>query len=85
MPIRDTELGVLFGHTGGWANGMITWHLQRLTSDKPIPRGHSKSIQSEAERRLIEFCLTWQREKNHATIQAAIDCMAQNGAQINQF
>jgi hypothetical protein len=33
IPLTDTELGVLFGHTAGWANGTITWHLQYLTSD----------------------------------------------------
>jgi hypothetical protein len=85
MPITDTELSVLFGHTGGWANGIITRHLQHLTSDKPIARGRPKSVQAEAERRLIQFCLTWQREKNHVTIHAAIDFMTQNGTQINQF
>jgi hypothetical protein len=56
-----------------------------LTSDQPIAHGRPKSIQSEAERRLIEFRLTPQREKNHVTIQAVIDFMAQNGTRINRF
>jgi hypothetical protein len=70
---------------GGWVNRMITRRLQHLSSDKPIVRGRPKSVQSEAERRLIEFCLTHQREKSHVTIQAVIDFMAQNGTQINRF
>jgi hypothetical protein len=60
-------------------------HLQHLTSDKPITRDRPKSDQSEADRRLIEFCLTQQREENHVTYRAAIDFMAQNGTQINRF
>jgi hypothetical protein len=45
MTITDTELGVLFRHTGGWANGIITLHPQHLTSGRPIARGRPRSVQ----------------------------------------
>jgi hypothetical protein len=55
-----------------------TFDFRQIDSARP-----SQSVQSETERRLIEFCLTRQMEKSHVTIQAAIDLMAQNGTQIN--
>jgi hypothetical protein len=81
MPITDTGERVLCGHPGGLVNARTTWHVQHLTSDKPIAWGRPKSVQSEADRQLIEFRLTQQREKNHVTVQAATDFMAQNGTQ----
>jgi hypothetical protein len=48
MPITDTKLGVLFGHTGGWANGRITLHLQHRTLIRANPRPTAFAVNLKA-------------------------------------
>ena len=35
IPITDAELSRLFGHAGGWAQGMITKHMRELVRIGP--------------------------------------------------
>jgi hypothetical protein len=63
---------------------MMARHLQYLNSDKPIERGRPKSVKSDLERRLIQFCLSRQKDKSPVTIEAAIEFIAENGTQIDK-
>jgi hypothetical protein len=67
IDITDAKLSRLFGHSGGWAQGMITRHLHEITSANPVARGRPRLVESEGEKSLIQFCLKRQAEKRPCT------------------
>jgi hypothetical protein len=58
VPLTEAELSQLFGHAGGWVQGMISRYLQYLGSEKPIARGRPIAAESEREQRLVQYCLS---------------------------
>jgi hypothetical protein len=85
IDITDAERSRLFGHSGGWAPGMITRHLHEITSVNPIARGRPRLVESEGEQTLIQFCLKRQAEKRPASVEDFIEFMGESGVQIDRF
>jgi hypothetical protein len=79
IQITDVELNTLFGHSGGWAEGMIARHLHSANSENPTEDGRPKAIDSDKEKKHIQFCLVLQSEKNPVTVQDFIDFMHDPG------
>jgi F0F1-type ATP synthase membrane subunit c/vacuolar-type H+-ATPase subunit K len=48
-----TQIGTLFGYSGGWAQGMIARHLHSANSENPTARGCPKAIHSDKEKKLM--------------------------------
>jgi hypothetical protein len=85
VPLTDAELSQLFGHTGGWAQGIISQYLQYLGSEKSIVRSGPIAAESDREQSLVQYCFSRQAENDPVTIQDRIDFMNQNGLQIDRF
>jgi hypothetical protein len=74
-----------FGHSGGWARRMIPWHLNSTNSENPTANGRLNAIDSDKEKKPIQFCLVRQSEKNLVTVQDAIDFLHDNRVQVDRF
>jgi hypothetical protein len=85
VPLTDAELSQLFGHAGGWTQGMISQYLQYLDSEKPIAPSRPIAAESDRKQRLVQYCLSQQAQNDPVTIQDAINFMNQNGLQIDRF
>jgi hypothetical protein len=85
IQITDVKLSTPFGHSGGWAQGMIARHLHIANSENPTARWPPKAIDSDKEKKFIQFCLVRQSEKNPVTIHDAIDFMHDSRVQIDRF
>jgi hypothetical protein len=85
IDITDAEPSRLFGHSGGWAQGMITRHLHEITSANPVARGRPRLVESEGEKSLIQFCLKRQAEKRPASVEDVIEFMGESGVQVDRF
>jgi hypothetical protein len=85
IDVTDAELSRLFGHSGGWAHGMIARHLHQVSADHPISRGRPRLVESEEEKNLVQFCLARQADRQPASVQDIIDYMAASGAQVDRF
>jgi hypothetical protein len=83
IQITDVELNTLFGHCGGWAQGMIFWHWHFANSANSTASGRPKAIDSE--KKLIRFYLVRQSEKNPVIVQDAIAFMCDNRVQVDKF
>jgi hypothetical protein len=83
--IKDAGLSQLFGHSGGWAQGMIARHLHQVQTDNPVSRGRPRLAESEREKNLILFCLKRQAEKQPASVENVIDFMRESGVQVDRF
>jgi hypothetical protein len=58
---------------------MISRCLHQLQMDSPAPKGGAKLMGSEAEARLVEFCLRRQPERDPVTTDDAIESMLEAG------
>jgi hypothetical protein len=56
IQITDAELSALFGHSGRWPQGMIVRQLNSANNENPTARGRPKAIDSDKEKKLIQFC-----------------------------
>jgi hypothetical protein len=81
----DAELSILFGHSGGWAQGTIARDVHSANSEKLTARWCPKAIDSDKEKKLIQFCSVRQSEKNLVTVQDAIDFRHDNRVQVDKF
>jgi hypothetical protein len=64
---------------------MIAWYLHSANSENPTAPGRPKTIDSDKEKKIIQFWLVLQSEKNPVTIQGAIDLMHDNRVQVDRF
>ena len=85
IDVTDVELSCLFGHKGGWAQGMISRYLVHAQSENPAPKGRPRSAQSETEAILVELCLKRQAERNPLTVEDVIEFMGAKGRQVDRF
>jgi hypothetical protein len=83
--IAGAELSRFFGHSGDWAQRMISRHLAPLNTDKPVSRGRPKVVGSNTGRQLIDFCLLQQSRKRPVTVEDAIQFMSENGVRVDRF
>jgi hypothetical protein len=82
IQITYVEISTLFGHSGGWAQGMIARHFHSAHSENPTLRGRLRAIDSD--KKFIQFCSVRRSEKNPVTVQDAVDCMHDNRAQVDK-
>jgi hypothetical protein len=85
IQITDVELSMFLGHSGRWAPGMIARHFQSANSENPTASGRPKAIDSDKEKKFIQFCLVRQSEKNPVTVQDAIDFIHDNRVQVDSL
>jgi hypothetical protein len=57
IDITDTELSRLFGHSGGWAQGMIARYMYQRYSENPLAGDRRRLVGSEREKKLVQFHL----------------------------
>jgi hypothetical protein len=84
IQITDVEISTFFDRSGGCAQGIIAWHLHSANSENPTARGRLKAIDSD-KKKLIQFCIVRQSEKNPITVRDAIDFMHDNRAQVDKL
>jgi hypothetical protein len=85
IDVTDVELSQLFGHSGGWAQGMIARHLHHTQAEVPNPRGRPRLVESDREKKLVQFCLLRQADRHPAAVEDVIDYMKESGAQVDRF
>jgi hypothetical protein len=85
IQISGVELSTLFGHSDGWAQGMIAWPLDSRNNENPIAHGRPNVITSDQEKRFTQSCLVREFEKNSVSAQDAIGFIHDNRVQIDRF
>jgi hypothetical protein len=85
IQVTDVELNILPGHSGVWAQGTIARHLHSANGENLTARERLKAIDSDKEKKLTQFCLVRQSEKNLVTIEDAINFTYDNRVQINRY
>jgi hypothetical protein len=55
IQITNVKLSTLFGRSSGRAQGMIAWHLHSANSENPTARGRRKTIDSDKEKKIMQF------------------------------
>jgi hypothetical protein len=63
IQISAVESRTLFGDSDWPAQGMIAWLLPSFDSENPKGPGRRKVIDSDREKKLMQFCLVRQSEK----------------------
>jgi hypothetical protein len=51
----NAELSQLFGHSGGWTQGMMARYEQYVQVGHPLSRGWPRLVESEQEQAPIQF------------------------------
>jgi hypothetical protein len=64
---------------------MIVRHLHSGNSENSTARRHPKAINSDKEKKFIQFCLVRQSEKNQVTAEDAMDFMQDDRVQVERF
>jgi hypothetical protein len=59
--------------------------VHSANNENPAARGRPKAIDSDNEKKLIQFCLIRQSEKDPVTVQNVIDFTHDNRVQVDRF
>jgi hypothetical protein len=82
--IPDAELSQLFDQSGGWVQGITARYLHQLFSDNSLTRNWRRLVESQREKKLVQFCLRRQVEKRPAAIKDLIDFMRGSGGSADR-
>jgi hypothetical protein len=85
IDITNAELSQPFGHSGGWAQGMMARYEQEVLGGHPLSRGRPRLVESEQEQARIQFCLRPHAERKRATVEDVIDYMRGAGKEVDRF